>query len=224
MASSSSTEGRYAVLQETNGKEFESWLYFIKYEGNEEALAHLQKQLNQVDWYVLDDLSTFDLELENLVSERTAKEMTKVILNHVQPHRKFDGKLKVVDLGFRSKDSNDKRIVRVFKKLGIGMIADYADEEDLPTDDEYETESSGDETGESSGTEYEYDISDDETSEEEPEEKPKSKESKGKGKGDEKERDKGKGKEVLPPAPKGPTREMIERIKAEAKAKKDRRH
>lgn len=221
MASSSSTECRYAVLQETNGKEFESWLYFIKYEGNEEALAHLQKQLETVDWYVLDDLSTFDIELENMVSERTAKEMTKVILNHVQPHRKFDGRLKVVDFGFRPKDSNDKRIVRVFKKLGIGMISDYVDEEDLPTDDEYETESSGDEeTGESSGTEYEYDISDDETSEEE-EAAPvrKGKEEK---KGKEREK---KGKEVAPPpAPKGPSREMIERIKAEAKAKKDRRH
>ena len=37
-----STEPRkYAILQETSGEESESWLYFIRYQGNEEALAHL---------------------------------------------------------------------------------------------------------------------------------------------------------------------------------------
>ena len=29
---------KYAVLMETSGKEFESWYYCIKYNGNEEAL------------------------------------------------------------------------------------------------------------------------------------------------------------------------------------------
>ena len=201
-----------------------SWLYFIRHDGNEEALAHLQKELTKVDWYILDDLSTFDLELENLVSERTAKEMTKIILNHVQPHRKFDGKLSMIDFGFRSKDSNDKRIVRVFKKLGIGMISDHVEEEDLPTDEEYES-GSGDE-GESSGTEYEYDISEDSSSEEEA-----ASSSKG-GKRDEREdkkrkdekRKKEDDKPIKMPSAKGPSKEMLERIKADAKAKKDRRH
>jgi hypothetical protein len=38
------TDGRYAVLQETNGEEHESWLYFIRVEGNEENLNHLQTE------------------------------------------------------------------------------------------------------------------------------------------------------------------------------------
>ncbi len=214
------TDYKYAVLQETNGKEFESWLYFIRHDGNEEALAHLQKELTKVDWYILDDLSTFDLELENLVSERTAKEMTKIVLNHVQPHRKFDGKLKMVDFGFRSKDSNDKRIVRVFKKLGIGMISDFVEEEDLPTDEEYESGSSGDESG-SSGTEYEYDISDDSSEEEASSSKDGKRDEKRKK--DEKRR-KEEEKPIKMPSAKGPSKEMLERIKADAKAKKDRRH
>src|SRR5688572_5638785 len=90
----------YAILQETSGEESESWYYFIRYQGNEEALQHLQKQLEKIDWYLLDDtdVCTFDLELDYLVCEKTAKEMTKVDLNHFSFHRKFDGKLQMVDI------------------------------------------------------------------------------------------------------------------------------
>ena len=94
------TEGDYAILMETNGKECESWYYFIRMKDNIEALKHLQKQLETVEWYILDDLSTFDLELENTVSATTAKEMSKVDLNHYSFHRKFDGKLDTIHLGF----------------------------------------------------------------------------------------------------------------------------
>ena len=74
--------GDYAVLMETSGEEMESWMYFIRVEGNEENLKHLQDQLEQVDWYILDEMSTFDLDLEHYVSAQTAKEMTKIELNH----------------------------------------------------------------------------------------------------------------------------------------------
>ena len=139
-------ERKYAILMETSGEEYESWYYFIKYQGNEEALNHLQNQLSQVDWYILDDLSTFDLELDYLVSERTAKEMTKVDLNHTSFHRKFDGKMKKINLGFKRKDSNKKKMSRAFKVLGYGQIEDYVsdediDEEDLVTDTDTESES-----------------------------------------------------------------------------------
>jgi len=59
-SSSSSEEIKYAVLMETNGKEFESWYYFIRWNGNEDALRYLSKQLESIEFYILDDLSTFD--------------------------------------------------------------------------------------------------------------------------------------------------------------------
>jgi len=126
---------RYATLMETNGKHSESWYYFIRYEGNEDALKHLNKQLEKVEFLILDDLSTFDLEMNYLVSERTAKEMSKIEVNSVMFHRKFDGKLQTIDFGFKKKDSNRKRIVKCFKVLGLGLIENFIDKEDIDPED-----------------------------------------------------------------------------------------
>ena len=113
------TPAKYAVLMETNGEECESWLYFIKHDGNEDKLQHLLKQLEQIEMYIIDDLSTFDLDLDHLVSEQTAKDMTKIELNSVSFHRKFDGVMKTINLGLKRKDSNEKRIRRAHKALGL---------------------------------------------------------------------------------------------------------
>lgn len=155
----STEENKYAVIMETNGKEFESWLYYIKYNGNEDALKNLAKQLESIEFYILDELSTFDIDLEHLVSETTAKEMTKVELNSVMFHRKFDGKLKKIDLGISRRDNNDKKILKCFKVLGVGKIDDFIDEEDIDPEDRVENT----EEGEDSGTEYEYNITSDES-------------------------------------------------------------
>lgn len=125
----------YAILQETSGEESESWLYFIKYQGNEEALLDLGKQLEKIDWYIVDDLSTFDLETDFLVCEKTAKEMTKVDLNHYSFHRKFDGKLKKINLGLKDSYSNEKKMSKVFDVLGYGSIEDFIDQEDIDPED-----------------------------------------------------------------------------------------
>lgn len=130
------TPAKYAVLMETNGEECESWLYFIKHDGNEDKLQHLLKQLEQIEMYIIDDLSTFDLDLEHLVSEQTAKDMTKVELNSVSFHRKFDGVMKTVNLGLKRKDSNEKRIRRAHKALGFGNIDEYIEDEDIDTEDQ----------------------------------------------------------------------------------------
>ena len=122
---------KYAILQETNGEEFESWLYFIRYEGNEEALNYLQKQLERVDWYILDGLSTFDLDLQHLVTENTAKEMIRVDLNHYSFHRKFDGTLKKIDFAFKDRHSNEKKMSKAFEVLGYGKIENFIDKEDI---------------------------------------------------------------------------------------------
>ena len=143
------TDGRYAVLQETNGEEFESWLYFIRIQGNDEKLKHLADQLKEVDFYILEDLSTFDLELERNVSALTAKEMSKLELNHCGFHRKFDGILKKIDFDFKKKDGNDTKICKVFDVLGMGQIEDYIDDEDI---DEEDMVSDGDDSGSESGS------------------------------------------------------------------------
>lgn len=127
--------GEYAVLMETSGAECESWYYFIRKQGNEEALLHLQEQLESVEWYILDDLSTFDLDLEHYVTAKTAKQMTKLELNSYAFHRKFDGKLRRIDLGFRRKDKTEKRMGKVFDILGYGQIEDYIEDEDLDPED-----------------------------------------------------------------------------------------
>ena len=138
--------GQYAVLMETSGEEFESWLYFIRRDGNEENLKHLQDQLEQVEWYILDNLSTFDLDLDHYVSAQTAKEMTKVELNHCSFHRKFDGKLAKIDLGFSKKDKNKKKIRKTFEILGHGLIDDFIDDEDIDPEDLADREDSSDDT------------------------------------------------------------------------------
>ena len=145
-------ENKYAVLMETSGEECESWYYCIRYNGNENNLKYLNEQLESVDWYILDDLSTFDLDLEHLISEKTAKELTKLELNHHSFHRKFDGVLDKVDLKLRKKDKNEKKMVKVFEILGYGQIEDYIDNEDLDEEDLTDTQqtSSDDDSSEDS--------------------------------------------------------------------------
>jgi hypothetical protein len=175
-------EGRYVALLETNGEENEQWYYFIRYEGNEENLQHLQDQLEKVDWYVLDDLSTFDLDLEHFVCAQTAKEMTKLELN-TQWNRKFDGKLEKIDLGFKKKDKNDKMITRTFDMLGYGQIEDFIDDEDIDPEDLADSDEEASESeseSESNDTENDSD-SDSESSASTPPKKTKQKKDREKG-------------------------------------------
>ena len=128
-------DGEYVILMETSGEQNESWYYFLRKDGNEENLKHLSEQLEKIDWYILDDLSTFDIDLEHTVSAKTAKEMTKVDLNHSSFHRKFDGVLQKIDFDFRKKDGNETKICKVFDLLGLGQIENFIDDEDLDEED-----------------------------------------------------------------------------------------
>jgi len=147
--STQTSSHQYGVIMETNAEECESWYYFVKYNGNEKKLHHLKDQIDQIEMYLIDDLSTFDIELEHLVSEQTAKQMTKLEINSVSFHRKFDGVLKTVNLGLKRKDSNEKRIERINDILGMGGIEDFIDDEDIDQEDrisgEDESEHSDDE-------------------------------------------------------------------------------
>lgn len=156
---SSGQSYRYAILMETNGEEAESWYNFIRYEGNEDALNHLQKQFEKVDFYVLDDMSTFDLDLDHLVDENTARQLCIVDLNSYMFHRKFDGKLQKIDFGFSRKDDNEDRIEKVHEKLGFGDIDNFVDgEEEFKDDNDNNSQSSrSSHSSHSSNDEDEYD-------------------------------------------------------------------
>lgn len=156
------TESKYVVLMETSGEECESWYYCIKYEGNEKNLKYLHEQLESVDWYILDDLSTFDLDLDHFISTKTAKELTKLELNHHSFHRKFDGVLDKIELNIRKKDKNEKKMVKIFDILGYGQIEDYIDGEDLDEEDLTDTpQSSSDDDAEGSSAESDEESDDD---------------------------------------------------------------
>jgi hypothetical protein len=152
-------ENKYAVLMETNGEECESWYYSIRYNGNEENLKYLNEQLETVDWYILDDFSTFDLDLEHLISEETAKQLTKLELNHYSFHRKFDGILDKIDLKLKKNHKNEKKISRVFNILGYGKIEDFIDKEDIDEEDLTDkSDSSSDNDSQSDKSESEEDT------------------------------------------------------------------
>lgn len=125
-----STDNTYVILCETSGEELEQWYYFIKKEGNEKALKYLNDQFEKIEMFVLDDLSTFELDLENCVSETTAKEMTMVDINSYTYHRKFDGKLKYVDFELKKRDDNESMIEKVHNMLAFGDIDKFIDNED----------------------------------------------------------------------------------------------
>lgn len=143
-------EGDYAILQEFNDKESECWLYFIRRERNEEVLRHLQKQLESFDQVMMEDMSTFTIELEPWVSARTAKEMTKIDLNSCSFHRKFDGKLQTIDFDFKKKNSDETKMCKIFDQLSYGQIEDYISDEDLDPGDLVDHSTSDDESDDSS--------------------------------------------------------------------------
>jgi len=160
-------ERKYAVLMETSGEECESWYYCILYNGNEENLIYLQSQIEPVKWRVDDGLSTFDLDLDHLISETTAKELTKLELNHCFFHRKFDGVLQKIELGFKSGDKNKRKIKKAFEILGYGRIEDFIDGEDIDQEDlvdPNEVQSSSDECSDESSSDESSSDEDDKDS------------------------------------------------------------
>ena len=96
-------DGKYAILMETSPEEYESWYYFIRVEGNEDNLNDLKKFIESIEWSIVENCNVFDIELDHLISATTAKELTKVDLNHTSFHRKFDGVLKKIDFNFKKR-------------------------------------------------------------------------------------------------------------------------
>src|SRR3989344_5782626 len=123
------SSSKYIIFQESI-PEYETIMYFLKLQGNEENISYLKKQLDEVDWWMDDDLSVFEMETEHPVSELTAKEMTEPDLNSTSFHRKFDGKLKKIDFKFKPNHSDKRKMKKIFNKLGGGLIDNYISDED----------------------------------------------------------------------------------------------
>ena len=152
----------YVVLYEINGKLNEGFMTFIKYEGNEEALFHLNKQLDGIKHYhMYDDMSVFSMDLRNRVSSETATEICRVKINNYLANRKFNGKLDKLDL-YLETDGNKRRIIKVFEKLGVGAIEQYATDLECNSDEElYDDYSEDFEYGSSSSDGSDSDSDDD---------------------------------------------------------------
>ena len=124
---------KYAVLMETSPEDCESWYYFIKYNGNEDALKNLKAQFDKIEEAVImDDINLFDLDIENLVSEECAKQLCMLELNSVMYHRKFDGVLENIDFRFKKKDDDETKMFKIFDKIGEGDIDLFLTMEDVP--------------------------------------------------------------------------------------------
>ena len=139
---------RYVILCETNSEEIEQWYYFIKYNGNEKFLKYLKDQFDKVELELMDDLSIFDLDLTNTVSEETAKEMVLIDINPTSYHRKFDGKLKCIDFKLKKKDSNEDMLDKIHNILSYGRIDNFIDKEDkngrVDSDDDEDSDEEND--------------------------------------------------------------------------------
>lgn len=124
---------KYAVLMETSPEDCESWYYFIKYNGNEDALKNLKAQFDKIeDAVIMDDINLFDLDIENLISEECAKQLCMLELNSVGYHRKFDGVLENIDFRFKKKDDDESKMFKIFDKIGEGDIDLFVTLEDIP--------------------------------------------------------------------------------------------
>ena len=124
---------KYAVLMETSPEDCESWYYFIKYNGNEDALNNIKAQFDKIkEAVIIDDINLFDLDIENLISEECAKQLCMLEVNSVTYHRKFDGVLENIDFRFKKKDDDETMMFKIFDKIGEGDIDLFVTIEDIP--------------------------------------------------------------------------------------------
>lgn len=146
---------KYAVFAETNADDMETWLTFISMNGNEKHLTHLSDQLDKIDWGEAPEYTgMFALDTRG-VSYQTAREMMMLNLNTRYDPNKFDGSMKRIDFGFKKRDTDETKAVKVYELIGGGHVCDFLGQEDLDgcslagSEDEY-SDYSGEEEEEKS--------------------------------------------------------------------------
>jgi len=122
---------KYGVFSETNYDDMETWITFISKAGNENTLALLKKQLEEIDWGEAPEYTgMFAIDTRG-VSCSTAREMMFVDLNTNYAPNKFDGKMKNIDFEFGKRDSDETKAVKVYGLIGRAHVCDFLGEEDL---------------------------------------------------------------------------------------------
>lgn len=150
---------KYVVLMETSGPDCESWYYFIKHDGNEDALRFLSSQLESIDMDVVyEDMSKFDIDIENLISLEAVNQFIMLELNSVMYHRRYDGKLEMIDFGFKKSAKDSKRLLIIDEMLGGGKIDMYVSDQYIPKEHE-PTESDLEDSDTDSGSDSETETS-----------------------------------------------------------------
>lgn len=106
----------FAILVELDHKSMENFLCFLQYNGNEAQLAQLESVVNKIDFENLPNKCPgFYLDMETLVDEHTADQMSETQISRRHLPRKCCGRL---ELDFRAEfDPNDTPF-RTAQKLG----------------------------------------------------------------------------------------------------------
>lgn len=154
----------YVVFQEVNESETESWQYFIRWEGNEDEIQHLHKIIQSIDWIPIEECSIFYSNVENRVSERTAKEMSRLDFGSKWRNRKFDGKLERINFGFKKRDRTIEKMHKIFDHIGYGQIEDYVGDEDYSDDSDDDSDYSDHEDSSSDEESEKHEIKSKESS------------------------------------------------------------
>ena len=117
---------RYAILVEQHHYYTESFLSFIRWEGNEIALQTLR------DWITSsfikcppENMSMFHLDLDTLVSESTAREMAATNVTLRWPPIKLDGTLILPVFGHSTHTPPLKYLKFLNKHFGSHRIGEY---------------------------------------------------------------------------------------------------
>ena len=119
----------YTTLFEISEKYAEAVYCFIKYNGNEEVIKQLKKDLSSIEWMLEEDQSAFELDVDHLVSATTASEIIKLDINCNLRNRMFVGKLESVPFGFKKHDDNERKMKKVNRLLSGTQIECYIDKE-----------------------------------------------------------------------------------------------
>jgi len=128
-----SNELKYVILSETDCDICETYMYFLKYNGNEFAINKLAEQIRDTEESeIYDDVHVFNMDTVNMVSEQTATEMCRIELNNTESfHRKFDGVLTDIDFEINDDDDAMSTLCKIHELLSFGSISEYIDDEDL---------------------------------------------------------------------------------------------
>jgi len=114
---------RFVVFAETSSKYKETWLWFLQRDGNEGELRRLSIELNRVNQELVSHLSVYSLDVNNSVSEETAREMCALSYNKTMKNRMFYGLLPVIP--FKATGTQQSDITALQELFNEGKIRQF---------------------------------------------------------------------------------------------------